>query len=195
MDIEMTAQTTNRDIIKSMGYNVRLIFGYYFLNSLGRGVWMGTALSMYIYILAGEIPGGLWGLSQSVILGLTSAASGITMTLFVFPAGYFADRFRRDIIMKIAGFFGVAGLAFVAFGNSFVYIFVALFCLGFFNALVRPSLEALFADSVVSGYRSKIYSWGHLVNQMANALGPFIGAILFAIFGNNYTSNRTIRPK
>jgi len=186
MDIEINSRTTNREIIKSMNYNVKLIFGYFSLNSLGRGIWMGTALSMYIYLLAGEIEGGLWGLSQSVILGLTAAASGITMTIFVFPAGYFADRFRRDIIMKIAGVIGIAGLAFVAFGNSFVYIFIALACLGMFNALVRPSIEALFADSVVSGYRSKIYSWAHLVRQLANALGPFIGAILFAIFGNDW---------
>ncbi len=146
---------------------------------------MGTALSMYIYIFAGEA-GGLFGLSQSVVLGLTSAASGITMTIFVFPAGYFADRFRRDILLKIAGVIGVIGLAFVAFGNSFLYIFIALFLLGLFNALVRPSLEALFADSVESGYRSKIYSWAHLVRQFAMAAGPIIGAILFAIIGNEW---------
>ena len=146
---------------------------------------MGTALSMYIYIFAGEA-GGLFGLSQSVVLGLTSAASGITMTLFVFPAGYFADKFRRDILLKIAGVIGVIGLAFIAFGNSFLYIFIALFLLGLFNALVRPSLEALFADSVASGYRSKIYSWAHLVRQFAMAAGPFFAAILFAIIGNEW---------
>ncbi|TET32698.1 MAG: MFS transporter, partial [Candidatus Heimdallarchaeota archaeon] len=130
--------------------------------------------------------GGLFGLSQSVVLGLTSAASGITMTIFVFPAGYFADRFRRDILLKIAGVIGVIGLAFIAFGNSFLYIFIALFLLGLFNGLVRPSLEALFADSVESGYRSKIYSWAHLVRQFAMAVGPIIGAILFAIIGNEW---------
>ncbi|NPE09948.1 MAG: MFS transporter [Asgard group archaeon] len=181
----MNSKTSTRDIIKSMNYNVKLIFGFYLFNSLGRGIWMGTALSMYIYIFAGEA-GGLFGLSQSVVLGLTSAASGITMTLFVFPAGYFADRFRRDILLKIAGVIGVIGLAFVAFGNSFLYIFIALFLLGLFNALVRPSLEALFADSVASGYRSKIYSWSHLVNQFAMAAGPFFAAILFAIIGNEW---------
>lgn len=182
----MNSKTSSRDIIKSMNYNVKLIFGYSALNSLGHGVWMGTALSMYIYLLAGTIEGGLWGLSQAVILGLTSAASGITMTIFVFPAGYFADKFRRDIILKIAGVIGLASLAFIAFGDSFVYIFISLFLFGLFNALSRPSIEALFADSVVSGYRSKIYSWAHLVNQFAMAVGPFLSAILFVIFGNTW---------
>jgi MFS family permease len=106
MNIEMNSKTSTRDIIKSMNYNVKLIFGFYLFNSLGRGIWMGTALSMYIYIFAGEA-GGLFGLSQSVVLGLTSAASGITMTLFVFPAGFFADKYRRDILLKIAGVIGI----------------------------------------------------------------------------------------
>ncbi len=185
MNMEMNSKTSTRDIIRSMNYNVKLIFSFYLFNSLGRGIWMGTALSMYIYIFAGEA-GGLFGLSQSVVLGLTSAASGITMTIFVFPAGYFADRFRRDILLKIAGVIGVIGLAFVAFGNSFLYIFIALFLLGLFNALVRPSLEALFADSVASGYRSKIYSWAHLVRQFAMAAGPILAAIVFAIIGNEW---------
>jgi MFS family permease len=185
MNIEMNSKTSAQDIIKSMNYNVKLIFGFYIFNSLGRGMWMGTALSMYIYIFAGEA-GGLFGLSQSVVLGLTSAASGITMTLFVFPAGFFADKYRRDILLKIAGVIGVIGLGFIAFGNSFVYIFVALFLLGLFNALVRPSLEALFADSVASGYRSKIYSWAHLARQFAMAIGPLMGAALFAIIGNEW---------
>ncbi|MBK5113060.1 MAG: MFS transporter [Candidatus Heimdallarchaeota archaeon] len=181
----MNSKTSTRDIIKSMNYNVKLIFGFYLFNSLGRGIWMGTALSMYIYIFAGEA-GGLFGLSQSVVLGLTSAASGITMTLFVFPAGFFADKYRRDILLKIAGVIGIIAMGFIAFGNSFLYIFIALFLLGLFNALVRPSIEALFADSVVSGYRSKIYSWGHLVNQFAMAIGPVFAAILFAIIGNEW---------
>jgi MFS family permease len=185
MNIEMNSKTSTRDIIKSMNYNVKLIFGFYLFNSLGRGIWMGTALSMYIYIFAGEA-GGLFGLSQSVVLGLTSAASGITMTIFVFPAGFFADKYRRDILLKIAGIIGIIAMGFIAFGNSFLYIFIALFLLGLFNALVRPSIEALFADSVVSGYRSKIYSWGHLVNQFAMAIGPVFAAILFAIIGNEW---------
>jgi len=185
MPVEMQESVSSREIMKSLNYNVKMIFGFYFLNSLGRGVWMGTALSMYIYIFAGEA-GGLFGLSQTVVLGLTSAASGITMTLFVFPAGYFADRFRRDIILKIAGVIGIIGFGLLMFGDSFLFIFISLFLLGLFNALVRPSIEALFADSVVSGYRSKIYSWGNLINQVAQSLGPFIAAILFAIFGNEW---------
>ena len=179
------SKVTFRDVINSMNYNVKLVFAFYITSSLGRGIWMGNVLSTYIYLFA-EGGGGLLGLSSNVVLGLTSAASGITMTLFVFPAGFMADKFRRDIILKSATGIGLASMGFLIFGNSIVFIFISLLLWGLFNALVRPSLEALFADSVESGYRSKIYSWGHLVRQIAMALGPFINIGLFFIFGDEW---------
>ena len=179
-------RTSFKDVIKSMNYNVKFVFAFYITSSLGRGIWMGNVLSTYIYLFAENAGDILFGLSSNEILGLTSAASGITMTLFVFPAGFMADRFRRDVILKSATVIGIASMGFLIFGNSIIYILVSLLLWGLFNALVRPSLEALFADSVESGYRSKIYSWGHLVNQIAMALGPFINIGLFFIFGDEW---------
>ncbi len=174
-----------KDVVKSMNYNIKLVFAFYTTSSLGRGIWMGNVLSAYIFLFS-ESGGGFWGLSSNVILGLTAAASGITMTLFVFPAGFMADKFRRDIILKSATVIGIAAMAFLIFGNSIIFIFISLLLWGLFNALVRPSLEALFADSVESGHRSKVYSWGHLVRQIAMALGPFINIGLFFIFGDEW---------
>ncbi len=182
------AKTSFKDVINSMNYNIKLVFAFYITSSLGRGIWMGNVLSTYIYLFS-ESGGGFLGLSSNVILGLTSAASGITMTLFVFPAGFMADKFRRDIILKSATGIGIAAMGFLIFGNSIIFIFISLLLWGLFNALVRPSLEALFADSVESGYRSKIYSWGHLVRQIAMALGPFINIGLFFIFGDKWDLN------
>lgn len=179
------SKTSFKDVINSMNYNVKLVFTFYIASSLGRGIWMGNVLSTYIYLFS-ESGGGILGLSSNVILGLTSAASGITMTLFVFPAGFMADKFRRDVILKSATVIGIAAMGFLIFGNSIVYIFISLLLWGLFNALTRPSLEALFADSVESGYRSKIYSWGHFVRQFAMALGPFINIGLFFIFGDEW---------
>ncbi|NHJ05833.1 MAG: MFS transporter [Candidatus Heimdallarchaeota archaeon] len=185
MTSENDTTASFKDVIKSMNYNVKFVFAFYIFSSLGRGIWMGNVLSTYIFLFA-ENAGGLFGLSSNEILGLTSAASGITMTLFVFPAGFMADRFRRDIILKSATVIGIASMGFLIFGNSIIYILISLLLWGLFNAFVRPSLEALFADSVESGYRSKLYSWGHLVNQIAMALGPFINIGLFFIFGNEW---------
>ncbi|MHA1648453.1 MAG: hypothetical protein ACTSVL_12875, partial [Promethearchaeota archaeon] len=62
---------------------------------------MGNVLSSFIYLLAG---------SSSELLGLTSAASGVAMTLVVFPAGIFSDRLRRDYMLRLAAIFGIISL-------------------------------------------------------------------------------------
>ncbi|NPE09874.1 MAG: MFS transporter, partial [Asgard group archaeon] len=171
-----------RDIIKSLNYNVKISFLFVIFGCLGNAIW-GNAFGMYIYFFAGEAE-GFFGLSQVAVLGITSAIRGLTMLLFLFPAGYLADKFRRDIIIKIAAVIGIIAIGLIAFGNSFTTIFVSLVLLGIFSALLVPSYETIFADSIPSGYRSKIYSWRYLLNQIGNSVGPFLAAILYVIFGN-----------
>ena len=171
-----------RDILKSLNYNVKISFMFVIFGCLGNAIW-GNAFGMYIYYFAGEAE-GFFGLSQIAVLGITSAVRGLTMLLFLFPAGYLADKFRRDIIIKIAAVIGITAIGLIAFGNSFITIFVSLVLLGMFSSLLVPSYEAIFADSILSGYRSKIYSWRYLLNQIGNSVGPFLAAIFYIIFGN-----------
>ena len=160
-----------------MNHNVKLAFLFSIFQSFGRGIWMGNVLSAYIFFFSGK---------SNTLLGWTSAASGIAMTVFVFPAGFFADKFGRDKLLKVAGIVGIIGLGFILFGEELVYIFVALAAWGIFQALTRPALESILADSVESGRRSKIYSWLHLARQVAMAIGPFINVILFILFGDEW---------
>ncbi|OLS31222.1 MAG: hypothetical protein HeimAB125_16790 [Candidatus Heimdallarchaeota archaeon AB_125] len=171
-------KTSFRESIRSMNYNVKLVFLFSFFQSFGRGIWMGNVLTAYIYFFANK---------SNIVVGWTSLAMGLTMTVFVFPSGIFADKFRRDILLKIASIVGIAGLAVIYFGNSITYIFVALALWGLFQAITRPSLESIFADSVESGKRTKIYSLVHLVRQFAMAAGPFANVLFFYLFGNEWT--------
>jgi MFS family permease len=161
--------------VKSLNYNVKLVFAFSFLQSVGRGIWMGNILSSYIFLIANE---------SNELLGLTSAITGVAMTITVLPAGYFSDRFPRDLILKSASAVGFIGLVFALFATDIVMIFIALLFWGLFQGMNRPSLEALFADSVESGNRSKIYAWNHLTRQFAMASGPFVNVILFIFLGD-----------
>jgi MFS family permease len=167
-----------RDSIRNMNYNVKLVFLFSFFTSFGRGIWMGNVLTAYIYFFSDK---------SNITVGQTSLAMGLTMTIFVFPSGILADRIRRDIMLKVASLVGIAGLAVIQFGNSITTIFVALAFWGLFQAITRPALESIFADSVESGKRTKIYSWVHLVRQLAQAIGPFANVAFFFIFGNEWT--------
>jgi MFS family permease len=174
-----------RDILKLVNYNVKIALLFVFFGCLGNAIW-GNAFGMYIYYFAGEAEGFL-GLSQTAVLGITSAVRGMTMLLFLFPAGFLADKFRRDTILKITALIGFAALGLIAFGNSFTTIFISLVLLGLFSSFLVPSFEAIFADSIPSGYRSKIYSRRYLLDQISNSVGPFLAAIFFIFFGNTWS--------
>jgi len=137
----------------------------------------GNILSAYIFFFADE---------SNTILGWTSGVMGITMTLVVLPAGYFADKFRRDIILKIAAVVGFASLLVLIFWNSLTAIFISLGLWGLYQGFTRPSLESILADSTISGDRSKMYSRLHLVRQLSSSIGPFINVILFLILGDSW---------
>jgi len=138
---------------------------------------MGNVLSAYIFFISDK---------SNKLLGWTSAVTGITLTIFVFPSGYFADKIGRDLLLKIAAVIGTIGLFFILFGKTLVFIFIALALWGLFQGLTRPSLESIFADSVESGKRSRIYSWMHLTRQLAMSIGPFVNVGLFAFFGDEW---------
>ena len=161
--------------IKKMNHNVRLTFLFSIFQNFGRGIWSGNILSAYIFFFADE---------SNTVLGWTAGVMGITMTLVVLPAGYFADKFRRDIMLKIASIIGFISLFVLMFWNSLTAIFISLGLWGLFQGLNRPALESILADSTVSGNRSRMYSWLHLVRQLAGAIGPFINVILFLILGD-----------
>ena len=84
-----------------MNTNVKQIFNFTFIQGFGRGIWLGNVLTAYIFFIAGE---------STELLGYTSAAMGLAMSLVVFPAGFLSDKFRRDILLKIAFIVGFAGL-------------------------------------------------------------------------------------
>jgi MFS family permease len=148
-----------------------------FFVSLGRGIWGGNLLSAYIFFLADE---------SNELLGLTAAASGLAMTLFVMPSGWLSDRFRRDYVIRIATLFGFLGIFFVYIADDILGIFMALVIWGAFQGMWRPSTQALFADSVESGRRSRIYALQHILRQVGMATGPFLNVGLFLILGDTW---------
>jgi MFS family permease len=169
--------TSLKRIVSSMNYNVKLVFAYSFFQSLGRGIWMGNVLSNYIYLIAGE---------SNELLGLTSAITGLAMTMTVLPSGYFSDKTQKRYILRLASIVGFMGLIVAFFAQSLEMIFLALLFWGLFQGLNRPSVESVFADSVESGDRSEVYAWVHLVRQFGMAIGPLVNIVLFLYLGDTW---------
>ncbi len=147
------------------------------LQSLGRGIWMGNVLNVFIFMIAWE---------SNEILGIVSAATGLSMTLIVFPAGYLSDKIKREWVLRGAAVYGIIGISAMFYATEISHIVFALIFWGFFQGISRPSFESIFADSVETGKRSRIYAIRHLVMQISMAAGPFINVFLFLLWGDEW---------
>ncbi|WP_457557329.1 MFS transporter [Candidatus Harpocratesius sp.] len=166
-----------KKIWNNLNYNVKIVLLFTLFQSIGRGIWMGNVLSSYIYIIAGN---------SNELLGWTSGATGIMMTIVVFPAGALADRFRRDWMLFIAGGIGIIGMIILFFADNLQLVIIALLFWGLYQGVTRPALESLFADSVPSGNRSRIYSIRQFIQQFGMMVGPMVNIILFSFFGDEW---------
>ncbi len=164
-------------MFEDLNRNVKSTLIFTFVQALGRGIWLGNVLSAFIFFLADE---------SHTLLGWVSASTGLAMTLIVFPAGAFADKYRRDWVLKDAMIFGILGLGVMFFATSIVLVFIALIFWGLFQGMVQPSLEAIFADSIASGRRSGLYATKHLLQQLGMAFGPAINIALFVYLGDKW---------
>ena len=146
--------------------NVTLGLAFTCLGAAARGVWAFSTLSNY-----------LQGMTRSVFsVGLAEGVQGVSQALVALLAGWYADKFTRELVLKSAG---VLGLLTIGFMFVVLYVpgwdfhdpggpvwtwmdasvrypmFVA--ALGFWGAyqgVWNTSLETIFADSIPLGERS-----------------------------------------
>ncbi|MHA2154174.1 MAG: MFS transporter [Candidatus Hodarchaeales archaeon] len=171
----------------SLNWNVRLAYIQTIAQSVSFGI-IQTAFSIFI----------TQGLGHSEFtLGNLFTVSGVASTLFVFPSGWFADKYRRDILIRISVLFGVLGQAILIYStliiapatNTIDYLFISQICGGLGFGLSGPASQALLADSIEPGHRSKTFANMHFINLLAAALGPFLAAGLTILIGDSWELN------
>jgi len=163
--------------------NVKLSFIFEALQSFGRGIWMGNIFSLYVVLFV-ESSKGVFGFTANELLGITAGVSGIAMTAIVFPAGFMADKYPRQVMLRISAIVGIIAMITLALANSIFMILIAMLLWGAFQGLARPAFESILADSLPSGNRSGIYAKQHLVRQIAMASGPILNVFLFLFLGD-----------
>jgi len=170
-----------------MNWNIRLAYIQTITGAIGFGI-IQTAFSVYVYLLSGEV--GI--LTPNLILGNLFTTSGLASTIFVFPSGYFADKYRRDILIRISVSFGILGQIILIYSTAQVpssalgLLFIAQLFGGLSWGLSGPASQALIADSIEPGNRSKVFANMHFINLVAAAAGPFLAAALTIFLGDNW---------
>ncbi|KAG7400215.1 hypothetical protein PHYBOEH_006553 [Phytophthora boehmeriae] len=164
-------------------------------DGITHNVWTAYLFTLFYWsarsILFQQVVAGyVFVLTQSnKPVGIVKGIQGISQLLFSLPGGYFADRTRRDTILKISGVVGVVGAVITFFSvelTSLSGLYVAFGLWGLFSAFQSPAMEALFADSIPPGKRSFPFMIKYNISNLAQMLGPLLSILLFVFYGDEW---------
>ncbi|MFX0182913.1 MAG: MFS transporter [Candidatus Hodarchaeota archaeon] len=173
-----------------MNWNVRFAYIQTVAMSIGFGI-IQTAFAVYVIDGLGN---------PKIVLGNLFTVSGLASTIFVFPSGWAADKYRRDTLIRISVFFGLLSqvILFIAISLPpsdlvLTILFIEQFLGGLGWGLSGPAAQALLADSIEAGNRSKVFAKMHFANLIAAALGPILAASLSFFLGDKWEVS-VLRP-
>ena len=144
-------------------------------------MWSQTVLSAYVFLLRNKDP-------ESV--GVLTAMMGICQLICSFPAGYLADKFRRDRLLKVGSFVGLCAIAatIVALHHgSYWLLIIALALWGGCWGIIYTATSALFADSIKDGDRSFWFTKRVIFIKLGNMGGPVVVLVMFWILGDTWS--------
>ncbi|CAH0515248.1 unnamed protein product [Peronospora belbahrii] len=144
-----------------------------------RSILFQQVVAGYVFVLT----------SSNKPVGIVKGIQGISQLLFSLPAGLFADRIRRDTILKLSGAIGIVGaiITFVSVKTTSINgLYVAFGLWGLFAAFQSPAMEALFADSIPPGKRSFPFMIKYNISNLAQMLGPVLSIFLFKFYGDKW---------
>lgn len=172
-------------------HNVLYTLLYKFSDGVAQGVWSAASMATYIYLLENN---------STKYVGLAQGIQGTFVAISAIPAGWLADRFRRDRVLKCCAVASCGAIACttaavllpqdrtvcvfgMAVDHKYLWLCFALALWGLGQG-AGPVVEALLADSTRTGSRSKVYSIMFSAGLAGMSIGPCAAAATFAVTGN-----------
>jgi MFS family permease len=122
-------------------------------------------------------------------VGYITGLNGLAMVAIAPFCGWWADQHRRDRMLRVAGVVGilmaVASMVGVLEGH-YPLLCACLVGWGVYGGIQSPAMEALFADSVEPGERSKVFTVKYSLTQLASAVGPLLSLVMFGYLGDEW---------
>jgi len=158
------------------------------LMGFAESIWTNTIGVAFLYDVFGQ---------SNTKVGVATALTGLAAMATALPAGWAADTYRRSAVIRVGASlvlvaaplyaYGVVGAA--AGGNkaaSYAIICAASALFGVAQGITHGPAEALLADSVPTGQRSKSYNWLFVSYIVPSVLGPLISVVYFTIVGDRW---------
>jgi MFS family permease len=172
---------TTTDERQEVPRNITFVLLYTWFAFSGRGVWNQNCLATLVFLLRDGDPKSI---------GFITAAMGISQLCVSIPTGILADKYRRDILLKIGAFFGAAACGatiYAALHPGYLLLVGALILWGIHWGIVNTAITALFSDSIPDGERSFYFTRRAIIINFGNMCGPAIALIMFAVLGDKWT--------
>ncbi len=120
-------------------------------------------------------------------VGAITGLNGLAMVAVAPLCGWWADKHRRDRMLRVAGVVGVLMAIATMIGvveGHYPLLCASLVGWGVYSGIQSPAMEALFADSVEPGERSRVFTTKYGLSQLASAAGPLCCIVMFSFLGN-----------
>jgi MFS family permease len=160
--------------------NVTLTLAYTAWAFAGRSIWQQSVLATWVFLLQGKL--------QDV--GYVTAIMGISQLVVSIPAGFLADTYRRDTLLRTASAVGLLAIATTLLAchqRTFHCLVIALAVWGCCWGIANTALSALFADSIRDGERSYYFTQRSVLITLGNTTGPIVALVLFKLLGDHWT--------
>ena len=171
---------------RTLNANVRVTLVFVFMLSASMSLYSTTTLASYIFLVTGS----------NAKVGFATGIQGVTNLALAIPASILGDRARRTSVLRGAAGLGLVASAFMAWcitwvaaaRRSALYLSLCASAVlwGAFMGGHTSTLEAIFADSVASGARSKLYVWKASLRTLGNVVGPLVSIVVFWRLGNDW---------
>lgn len=180
-----------------MNHNVRLSLIQTGLLAIADSIWTGTVLAAFLYIMQRDHA------FKNTSVGMVEMAFGLSQLVSAFPVGYLADkRGRAPLIMAGGALSIVASVAtgYVVWETTeediengatppwAMWALAGCMCVwGVVSGIASGPSQALYADSIPEGERSKWFNYLYWAYLLGSTVGPATAVALFHIYGNEWS--------
>lgn len=136
--------------------------------------------SSYVYLITDN---------SNAKVGYITGMNGLAMVVVAPFCGWWADKHRRDWMLRVAGVVGIVMAVATMVGvleGHYPLLCACLVGWGLYGGIQSPAMEALFADSVEPGERSRVFTIKYALTQLASAMGPLCSIVMFYYLGNEW---------
>lgn len=194
----------------ALNANVRLTLLYTFLFALTNSLMSNNPLAAFILLIAKDAPGvprsgtnSSLAADDNLAVGVATGVQGVVNLLCALPAGVLADRIGRQRVLRAGSVVGVMVSAYWAV--CFLWIrhrysdTVLFYCLvgatallGLLMGIASSPMDAIFADSIESGTRSRLFAYRSSLRTAGGAVGPTVALAVFLTLGDAWRERELI---